>query len=233
MHKKFNLSPMEAGWVLALFVLAVFLATQGNAVASFIIVTGLACFVIYAMRRLINSMVQQMTKSAAETQGLFAEIQRQMQTVKEERSKLLMDNAALKAEAIFLRTETESLRRENERLKVELNVERAKGAWRRAEAGGFGQGNNNHTRSDGFAPGAQRPSGKRDYYEVLGVARDATADQIKAAFRKRAMECHPDRHPGDKVKEAEFKEINEAHEVLKDPEKRKYYDRFGEAPKAR
>src|SRR4051812_46140385 len=66
---------------------------------------------------------------------------------------------------------------------------------------------------------------KRDYYEVLGVGKDASADEIKKAFRKAAVEHHPDRG-GD---EAKFKEINEAYEVLKDTEKRKRYDQFGHA----
>jgi len=66
---------------------------------------------------------------------------------------------------------------------------------------------------------------KRDYYEVLGVGKDASADEIKKAFRKAAIEHHPDRG-GD---EAKFKEINEAYEVLKDTDKRKRYDQFGHA----
>ncbi|MBR6954805.1 MAG: molecular chaperone DnaJ [Clostridia bacterium] len=68
---------------------------------------------------------------------------------------------------------------------------------------------------------------KRDYYEVLGVARDATPDQIKKAFHIKAKECHPDTHPGDKAAEAKFKELNEANEVLSDPDKRARYDQFG------
>ena len=70
---------------------------------------------------------------------------------------------------------------------------------------------------------------KRDYYEVLGVAKDATEDQLKKAYRKLAKENHPDLHPGDKECEARFKEINEAYEVLSDADKRAKYDRFGHA----
>jgi molecular chaperone DnaJ len=68
---------------------------------------------------------------------------------------------------------------------------------------------------------------KRDYYEVLGVARTADDATIKKAYRKVAMECHPDHHPGDREKEERFKEASEAYEVLRDPEKRAHYDRFG------
>ncbi len=70
---------------------------------------------------------------------------------------------------------------------------------------------------------------KRDYYEILGVSKTATESEIKNAFRKKAKECHPDLHPGDKAKEAQFKEINEAAEVLTDSEKRAKYDQFGHA----
>ncbi len=70
---------------------------------------------------------------------------------------------------------------------------------------------------------------KRDYYEVLGLSRNATENEIKRAFRKRAKECHPDRNKGDPTAEQRFKEINEAYEVLKDPEKRAAYDQFGHA----
>lgn len=70
-------------------------------------------------------------------------------------------------------------------------------------------------------------SAKRDYYEVLGVARDAEAPQIKRAYRKAAMQFHPDRNPGDAEAEERFKEAAEAFEVLSDGEKRQLYDRFG------
>ncbi|MBR6526099.1 MAG: molecular chaperone DnaJ [Clostridia bacterium] len=68
---------------------------------------------------------------------------------------------------------------------------------------------------------------KRDYYEVLGVQKNASQDEIKKAYRKMAKECHPDLHPDDKTAEARFKELNEANEVLSDPDKRARYDRFG------
>jgi molecular chaperone DnaJ len=70
---------------------------------------------------------------------------------------------------------------------------------------------------------------KRDYYEVLGVSKDAGADDIKKAYRKKALEFHPDRNPGDKSAEEKFKEAAEAHEVLSDPDKRARYDRYGHA----
>lgn len=68
---------------------------------------------------------------------------------------------------------------------------------------------------------------KRDYYEVLGVSRDASLEEIKKAYRKLAMKYHPDRNPGNKEAEEKFKEIAEAYAVLADPEKRAQYDRFG------
>jgi molecular chaperone DnaJ len=68
---------------------------------------------------------------------------------------------------------------------------------------------------------------KRDYYETLGVARGADEAALKAAFRKLAMQHHPDKNPGDKQAELIFKEINEAYQVLSDPQKRQAYDRFG------
>ncbi|MEJ2623427.1 MAG: molecular chaperone DnaJ [Pseudolabrys sp.] len=70
---------------------------------------------------------------------------------------------------------------------------------------------------------------KRDYYEVLGVTRECTEVELKAAFRKLAMQHHPDRNPGDTECEHKFKEINEAYDVLKDGDKRAAYDRFGHA----
>ena len=72
-------------------------------------------------------------------------------------------------------------------------------------------------------------SSKQDYYELLGVSRDAAADEIKRAFRRQAMKYHPDRNPGDKAAEEKFKEMREAYEVLSSQEKRAAYDRFGHA----
>ena len=68
---------------------------------------------------------------------------------------------------------------------------------------------------------------KRDYYEVLGVDKSASADEIKKAYRKSAMKYHPDRNPGDKAAEEKFKELGEAYEVLSDEDKRARYDQFG------
>ncbi|MBU7578415.1 MAG: DnaJ domain-containing protein, partial [Flavihumibacter sp.] len=72
-------------------------------------------------------------------------------------------------------------------------------------------------------------SAKRDYYEILGVAKTASADEIKKAYRKVAMQYHPDRNPGDKAAEEKFKEAAEAYEVLSDADKRAQYDRYGHA----
>jgi len=68
---------------------------------------------------------------------------------------------------------------------------------------------------------------KRDYYEVLGVARQASAEELKRAFRKIAMDSHPDRNPDDVVAHERFKEASEAYTVLSDPERRRSYDLFG------
>ena len=68
---------------------------------------------------------------------------------------------------------------------------------------------------------------QRDYYEVLGVQRGASASDMKSAYRKLAMKYHPDRNPGDKVAEEKFKELSEAYEVLSDDQKRAAYDQYG------
>src|SRR3954467_1951800 len=68
----------------------------------------------------------------------------------------------------------------------------------------------------------------KDYYKTLGVSKTASQDEIKKAYRKLAVKYHPDKNPGDKKAEEKFKEINEANEVLGDPEKRKKYEQLGE-----
>ena len=70
---------------------------------------------------------------------------------------------------------------------------------------------------------------EQDYYELLGLQRGADEAAIKAAYRRLAKECHPDRHNGCPNQEARFKSVNEAYDVLKDPQKRAAYDRYGEA----
>jgi molecular chaperone DnaJ len=72
-------------------------------------------------------------------------------------------------------------------------------------------------------------AGKRDYYEVLGIGRDASEEDVKKAYRKLAFKLHPDRNPGDKDAEARFKEAAEAYEVLGSPDTRARYDQFGHA----
>ena len=68
---------------------------------------------------------------------------------------------------------------------------------------------------------------KRDYYEVLGVGKDASEDEIKKAYRKIAIKYHPDRNPGNKEAEEKFKEAAEAYDVLHDPQQSQQYDQFG------
>jgi molecular chaperone DnaJ len=68
---------------------------------------------------------------------------------------------------------------------------------------------------------------KTDYYEVLGVNHNASGDDLKSAYRKLALKYHPERNPGDKAAEENFKEASEAYKVLRDPHKRNIYDRYG------
>ena len=70
---------------------------------------------------------------------------------------------------------------------------------------------------------------KQDFYETLGVGKSASADDLKSAYRRMAMQYHPDRNPGDKASEQKFKEVSEAYDILKDDQKRAAYDRFGHA----
>ena len=70
---------------------------------------------------------------------------------------------------------------------------------------------------------------KRDYYEVLEVEKTATVEEIKKAYRKKAIQYHPDKNPGDKTAEEKFKEAAEAYDVLSNPDKRARYDQFGHA----
>ena len=70
-------------------------------------------------------------------------------------------------------------------------------------------------------------TGKRDCYEVLGISRNATPDEIKKSYRKLALQYHPDKNRGEQASEEKFKEVSEAYEILRDPEKRAAYDRFG------
>ena len=70
---------------------------------------------------------------------------------------------------------------------------------------------------------------KRDYYEVLGLSKGATDEEIKKAYRRLAKQYHPDMNPGDKVAESKFKEVNEAYDVLGDPDKKAKYDQYGHA----
>ena len=70
---------------------------------------------------------------------------------------------------------------------------------------------------------------KRCYYEILGISKSSTEVEMKSAFRKAAMQCHPDRNPGNAEAEIQFKELNEAYQILSDSQKRAAYDRYGHA----
>src|SRR4051812_7353582 len=70
---------------------------------------------------------------------------------------------------------------------------------------------------------------KRDYYQVLGLEKTATAEEVKKAYRQLAVKHHPDKNPGDKTAEEKFKELGEAYEALSDPQKRAAYDQYGHA----
>src|SRR5271166_6427161 len=70
---------------------------------------------------------------------------------------------------------------------------------------------------------------KRDYYEILGLSRSAQPEDVKKAYRKLAIQFHPDKNPGDKKAEEKFKELSEAYEILSDPKRRQAYDQFGHA----
>ena len=72
-------------------------------------------------------------------------------------------------------------------------------------------------------------SSKRDYYEILGVSRDVSCEELRKAYRREALKHHPDRNSGEAAAEAKFKEINEAYQILSDDEKRRVYDQFGHA----